>query len=185
MATSSSKTTTRKASTSRAASSTSTSKSDEATPAPEDPAAATSPGTPPVSDQTSDQAGAQVDDPAAALKKQIRTTQHVETAREDTLTDEQRLNLVGAPAGALPGPRTLSTPTAPVRRGEEYVTAESDGYVATVPDRAKQPATVRVWIEGQRVRKDMHDTLSGIVATDAKDAPILTGDDYAKVAPYL
>lgn len=188
MATSSSKTTTRKPSATRAASSTSTSKSaadPEATPDPTQTPAEPSAEASAAPSAESSASDATSDDPAAALKAKIRTTQHVENSRPDDLTDEQRLNLVGAPASALPGPRTLATHTAPVRKGEEYVTVESDGYVATIPDRAKQPATVRVWIEGQRVRKDMHEALSGIVATDAKDAPILTGDDYARVAPYL
>lgn len=129
--------------------------------------------------------GGEQADPAAALKNRMRTTQHVGDTRPDELTDEQRHNLVGAPAGSLPGPRTLSTPTAPTRKGEAYVTAETDGHVAWIPKYTKQPATVRVWVEGQRVRKDMHDALSGLVAPTAADARVLEGDEYAKAAPFL
>lgn len=115
----------------------------------------------------------------------MRTTQHLVATRPDDLTDEQRMNLVGAPAGALPGPRTLSSPTSPTRAGEAYVTAESDGHVAWIARHTTQPSTIRVWIKGQRVRKDMHDALSSLAAPAAKDAPVLTAEQYAQLAPYL
>lgn len=169
-------TSTRKSSTSKTAST--TTREDDTTSS--DPA---------VSDTSTEPATAGTDqatnDPAAALKAKLRTTQHVGDTRPDELTTEQRENLLGAPAGSLPGPRTLATPTAPTRKGEEYVTADTDGYVAFLPDRVKQPATVRVWVAGQRVRKDMHDALSGVVTASAADAPVLTGDEYTQVANFL
>lgn len=184
MATTSSKsgggTSTRKPSTTTKATTTSSSSTREDDTS-SDPAASDTPTTVP------DTAGADpaADDPAAALKAKLRTTQHVGDTRPDELTDEQRENLLGAPAGSLPGPRTLATPTAPTRKGEEYVTADTDGYVAFLPDRVKQPATVRVWVAGQRVRKDMHDALAGVVTATAADAPVLTGDEYTQVATFL
>jgi hypothetical protein len=119
------------------------------------------------------------------LKQRVRTTQHVGDTRPDNLTAEQRENLVGAPAGALPGPRTLASPTTPTRKGEAYVTAETDGHVAWVPQRSNQPATVRVWIEGQRVRKDMHDALSRFVSPTPGEARVLSNEEYTQVAPFL
>lgn len=191
MATTSSKTSTRKSSSTRAASSTSTStRTGDA-----DPDTTTSGE---QTDTTADTAGAAAEptdsdqatttaqaDPAAELKQRVRTTQHIGDTRPDELSDEQRLNLLGAPAGAVGGPRTLATATSPTRKGEEYVTAEADGYVAWVPKYSKQPATIRLWIEGQRIRKDMYDALSGVATANAQDAPVLTGDEYAQVAPYL
>lgn len=181
MATGKSTTTTRKPSTTRAAASTSTGKSDAdpvEAPAPE-PSDAEAAEQPAAVDES---AG---DDPAAALKKKIRTTQHIENPRPDELTDEQRLNLVGAPAGSLPGPRTLASGTSPTRTADEYVLAEGEGHIAFVPKNLKQPATVRVWVEGQKVRKDMLEALSGFAAPTALKARVLSADEYAQVAPYL
>lgn len=124
-------------------------------------------------------------DPASALKAKLRTTQHIADTRPDDLTEEQQLNLVGAPRGAVPGPRTLSSPTMPTRRGEEYVTAETDGHIAFVPKNTRQPATTRVWVEGQRVRKDMFDALSAVVSPTPGEAPVLSSEQYAQLAPYL
>lgn len=125
------------------------------------------------------------DDPAAELKRKIRTTQHVTDVRPDELTDEQRLNLVGAPASALPGPRTLPSPSSPTRAGEEYVHAETEGHIAFVPKRQKQSSTVRVWIAGQHVRKDTYEALSGFVAATPSEARVLSDEEYAQVAPHL
>lgn len=185
MATSKS-TTTRKPSTTRAASSTSTSKGDTDPAATPDPAETEQPAAP-APEQPAEQPAEddQSDDPATALKKKIRTTQHIENAREDTLTDEQRLNLVGAPASALPGPRTLPSPGSPTRANEEYVHAETEGHIAFVPKRQRQSSTVRVWIAGQHVRKDVYDALSGFVAATPAEARVLSDEEYAQVAPHL
>lgn len=186
MATTSKSAGTRKTSTTRATGSTSTSKGDADTtttePAAEDTAEDTA--SEPTTDAAPGQA-ATADDPAAALKAKLRTTQHIGDVRADELTDEQRMNLVGAPSSTVGGPRTLSSPSIPTRRGEEYVTAENDGYVAFLPDRIKQPTTVKVWVKDQRVRKDMFDALSGLVTQTAAEAKVLDGDEYTRVAPFL
>lgn len=193
-------TSTRKASTTRAAASTSTSTADPAptpdpapaeTPEPAapaaDPAPAEQPPPPPTPDpapsESTDESAS--DDPAAALKKKIRTTQHIGDTRPDELTDQQRANLAGPPIGAVGGPRTLASMTSPTRVGEEYVHAPSEGHIAFVPERLKQSSTKRVWVQGQHVRKDVFDAMSPFVAPTPAEARVLSDEEYAQVAPYL
>lgn len=191
MATGKSTTTTRKPSATRAASSTSTGKSDtdpDATTTPEDGGGSeTGGGTEQQQAETATAGGNEISasDPAAELKNRMRTTQHITDPKPDGLTDEQRLNLVGAPAGSLPGPRTLPSPSSPIRTGEEYVHAPTEGHIAFVPRRQNQSSTVRVWIAGQHVRKDTFEALSGFVAATPAEARVLTAEEYAQVAPHL
>jgi hypothetical protein len=150
------------------------------------PTSTTEAGTPPDEGTNDASAGvkarrASARDVAATDRVPTQTFDYGDKARD--LTPEQVEAQNGLPTFHQGGPDTSVTNLAGSHvglgggRNSEYVIPDDHGFIAYVPENAKQPVTIRIWTAGQAVKRSVHEHYQDLASTTPEKAKILDAAD--------